>query len=795
MFLKKYLFIYVLFFFFCSIVNSANVKVCQIIGPTPYLEEKARISGQLNYLKNNNWTVNYLNREHLNNSINLLESADVILFGREHNTWKSSKLEQYNKQIQKWAENGKIVIIDSLKNTKNRWLLESTPFTALKELFNNNKVLSSCGTDSGFWHFPNDIIKTDSKKIKVCRDINGIKVYGNGTQKPFSLAILETGKGMIVVTPNFIDAKLVENLYVWKLMKTLGLCEISRLKLPMFYYGSNKITLDILKKRKNTCALNLTLYSQGKVSSQNQFKLKNNGNISKLINIPAGGIGKVSAQIIYNKRCIYKFSPKFDSRQLFYVYSNKGIFENEPLSFTSVINSVQKIFPLSMKWTLKSYANGTLIAKNEETIVDNHQEIQISIDKDIIGTLLFQADLYKGEQKIAEQTVKLVTAMVPKKRNRITFRNDNTMLINGKPFFPIWGSRVSNGQLKGMQQSGFNAITDMKDFAQLGSSRFSPDDVNRAANFIAEYNMKKMAMLNWEFWNKYGRNGNGEYGEGLRQEIARYRNNPAIIVNYLMDEPPIHLLGKVVTGYNLVKKLDPFHPVAVCIMHMDKKNIQETVKKVSRFCDILMVDPYPIPYRGMDETWQQIDSARKVYNDKMPVMCWLQAFSYSTDRSNHALGRFPTKQELRCQTYLALTHGARGIGYFCLNWLDIGRLDLNRKAFWNALTGVVSEVRSLVPALTSANHIVGGKEKGMPLHWFISKVDSKIYLLVVNSSKRNLKVKIALSGLKMPFDEFFESRLMYPQNEAFQEDFSPYGVHVYMFEGINKLTKPKLKLK
>jgi hypothetical protein len=197
----------------------------------------------------------------------------------------------------------------------------------------------------------------------------------------------------------------------------------------------------------------------------------------------------------------------------------------------------------------------------------------------------------------------------------------------------------------------------------------------------------------------------------------------------------------------------------------------------------------------MDETWQQIDGARKVYNGKMPIMCWLQAFSYSADRSNYPLGRFPTKQELRCQTYLALTHGVRGIGYFCLNWLSIGRLDLNRKAFWNAMCEVVYEVNTLVPALVSNNYIIGGKEKDTPLHWFISQTKSETYLLVVNSSNRNLNVNIRISGLTLPFDEFFQNRMTFPEAESFQEHFSKYEVHVYMFEGIKRLTSPQFILR
>jgi hypothetical protein len=756
------------------------------------MEEESRIRGQLEFLKKRGWQVEFADRAKLDSEMNKLSRADVILFGREHNTWNSSNLDKYIDIIRNLAVQGKIIIVDSMRNPQNRWLLSAEPFKHLNKVFDSKKSLAvrTKGKNESFWLFPNSIKNNRLKRIQAPIEVSGLEIYGNGRQKPFSLAISKEGKGCVILCPAFIDAKLIENIYVWKVMKNRQLGELGYFKLPDMYYGKNELSIYIMKTPVHNYSLNISCYTGKNEFANKKTIVREQGKLSIPINVPVRGVDKIKVNIAVGKDDIYSYFERINSRPLFYAYAEKGQFEFEPLHFTTIIKATKNIFPAVVKWKLKSSANGTILDSGECNIVSSVQKIEIPVKKDLLGEMVWEAGLYKESTKLAEHSVRVETVEPPAKRNIVSFRPDNTMLINGKSFFPIWGSRVSNAQLPAMERVGFNSITDMKDFAQLGSSKFRRDGVNQAANYVSEFDMKKFAMLNWEFWNKYGRKGNGEFGEGLRKEIPLYRNNSAIIANYLMDEPPVHLLSKVAKGYKLIKKLDPYHPVAVCVMHMDKESVQKAVKKAGRFCDILMVDPYPVPYRSMDEVWKQIDGARKAYNDKVPVMSWIQAFSYSTDRNNHALGRFPTKKELRCQTYLSLTHGVRGIGFFCMNWLSIGRLDVNRRAFWNALCNVVAEVKELTPMLVSKNKIIGGKTTGMSLHWFMSLVDSKAYLIVVNSSRKSLNVSIEVPGLTLPFDEYFESRLMYPKNCTFSDKFSSYGVHVYMFSGIKKLVRP-----
>ena len=384
----------------------------------------------------------------------------------------------------------------------------------------------------------------------------------------------------------------------------------------------------------------------------------------------------------------------------------------------------------------------------------------------------------------------------PVKPPRITFRNDRTMMVDGRPVFPIWASRADNGQIPELAAMGFNFVTDMKQFYQMGSKNYQPGDEIRAGEFLNRHGVKKMAMLNWEFMNKFGKVHGAEFGETLRRELPLWRGDQNILIYYLMDEPPPVMMGTVAEGYRLLKDIDPDRPVAVCLNHLERPELAEAIRKAGKFADIVMVDPYPFPYRGIDQAENQLRLARELTGRNTPLMYWMQGFSYSTDRGKKDLGRYPTRDELRCEAFLAICHDARGLGVFTMNWLDLGRIDHSRRAFWNAMRQVITEVREFTPMLLSETHCAGGRYDKLPLHTFQSVCGNDLYFVVVNSSANPLRVRIGLPKLteKEPVDEFFESRLLFPENSTIVDQFTPLGVHVYRIVNRQKTEPVRLTI-
>jgi len=127
--------------------------------------------------------------------------------------------------------------------------------------------------------------------------------------------------------------------------------------------------------------------------------------------------------------------------------------------------------------------------------------------------------------------------------------------------------------------------------------------------------------------------------------------------------------------------------------------------------DALMVDWYPVPHLKPESVGEQVafvkagaaiqDPARP---DK-PVWAVLQAFDWINypQRRSPRVGGFPTFEQVRYMTYLALARGASGIFYFKYDGSDGIPLPA-RPERWSAYERIAAELNALRPAL----------EKGKP---------------------------------------------------------------------------------
>ena len=80
--------------------------------------------------------------------------------------------------------------------------------------------------------------------------------------------------------------------------------------------------------------------------------------------------------------------------------------------------------------------------------------------------------------------------------------------------------------------------------------------------------------------------------ELLVKEIEAFRDHPALLAWYIADEPTGNKIipDSLIKIYDMVKKLDPWHPVSIVFMapFMSSKQYADAL-------DIVMADPYPVP--------------------------------------------------------------------------------------------------------------------------------------------------------------------------------------------------------
>jgi len=146
-----------------------------------------------------------------------------------------------------------------------------------------------------------------------------------------------------------------------------------------------------------------------------------------------------------------------------------------------------------------------------------------------------------------------------------------------------------------------------------------------------------------------------EKWEIFEREVGALKEHPALLAWYLADEPELGggmspaLLD---SSYRFIKEIDPCHPITICFCAPN-----HAVKYRAAF-DILMQDPYPIPFNPVTDVSEVSDYIARTYPDT-PFWIVPQAFG-----GGEAWSREPTAREERVMTYLAVIHGATGIQYF-----------------------------------------------------------------------------------------------------------------------------------
>lgn len=128
--------------------------------------------------------------------------------------------------------------------------------------------------------------------------------------------------------------------------------------------------------------------------------------------------------------------------------------------------------------------------------------------------------------------------------------------------------------------------------------------------------------------------------------------------------------------------------------------IGSAAERFGATADTVMLDWYPVPHLPLDSVAEQMDRARGHLPEGKPLWMVIQAFDWrnyrQADPSKPRIGRFPTSEEIRFMSYLAVLHGARGLFFFTLKKPG-GATLLDSPPEWGALSRVAKELRALAP--------------------------------------------------------------------------------------------------
>ncbi|MGN0827360.1 MAG: hypothetical protein ACI4QD_05435 [Kiritimatiellia bacterium] len=240
---------------------------------------------------------------------------------------------------------------------------------------------------------------------------------------------------------------------------------------------------------------------------------------------------------------------------------------------------------------------------------------------------------------------------------------DGTLLVAGKPFFPLGFYHVGNEDLAQVAELGANTVQFWAWQGRTGMDR------------VKELGLKAL------FENNHGSLA------AYSHRLADYKDHEALLMWYIADEPTDCNALACRTRNDFLLANDWQHPTYILSCRPDLFNW------ASRFGEVLAFDSYgKIP-----ETAARATQAAEATRDRVPVIAVLPSWGNPN-------GQKSNPEFLRQRAFLALASGVRGI--FWYPWKQAGGGPLGEGLVqapqdWPAYQSLIAEIKTLEPDLTA----------------------------------------------------------------------------------------------
>lgn len=365
-----------------------------------------------------------------------------------------------------------------------------------------------------------------------------------------------------------------------------------------------------------------------------------------------------------------------------------------------------------------------------------------------------------------------VSAAQPPPVKSVEIRNEG-LFVNGEPFFPVGIGWVAHWHfsLPEAGEKGFNLAT---------THGLSGDPLTFRADIDDAYANGMYAAASV---------GNGVWEDlkQLERIVLACRDAPGLLVWELEDEPnhpkdPYRVPPeKLKPAYELIRRLDPVHPVWLNLAcgrlkdHQDYRDI----------ADIHSDDTYPVPVASVTTVAQYSDSV--VDGSGKLGWMWVQMAPLRGGETDRA----PTMAEVRCMTYMAVAHGISGVLYFSFHYGGEGWewWVTDSPAAWTQWSDLTAELHRLTPYLVApqapgqvtAESTDGAGDAATALHLSLRRTKGGYFLIAVNGSTSTVKARITVpvTGVTPQAAVRSENRLINVEDGSLEDTFAPHEVHLY----------------
>jgi hypothetical protein len=360
--------------------------------------------------------------------------------------------------------------------------------------------------------------------------------------------------------------------------------------------------------------------------------------------------------------------------------------------------------------------------------------------------------------------------------SKVSLKNDGTIMVNGKSFFPL-GLYHNSQASPDWSTTGIKRLNDLQEIAKAGFNTIHPEiggNDESDVSFLKEaLKLGVYVLPNFSYDNRIA-------------IISKYKNNPAILGWDIADDVdhPNNIFfspGKILGWHREVKRIDNNRLTYISGAFLNR------IEQFIHTADIVGFQSYPIdndpadrnPLRNNYYTYYALltgkrdnDNPSELIPNNRTFIANLQSFPWK-DKS-------PTFHQLRNMTYAALINGIKGIIYYTYSsngWELSQNADL-----WKGMKLLAHEIKELSPIFlegkltkidTQMDNLYAGQ-------W---TYDNSVYLVVLSTFpegevEASIKVSSEVKGSVKPLFPDQPSGMML--NDSVLRGFiKPGDVHVY----------------
>ena len=356
------------------------------------------------------------------------------------------------------------------------------------------------------------------------------------------------------------------------------------------------------------------------------------------------------------------------------------------------------------------------------------------------------------------------------KKEKLVERNieidsSNNLIIDGRAVLPMFFYQVPRDRLRQFSADGFKiAIPASGEYRKS----YGEIDIERLIAYLDEAQrcgvdvFLSMGCVYFKEWHQVLPKLDESRISAL---VAAVKDHPALIGWYIADElmqlkMDVRKIEKV---YQLIKEQSS---KPVILVEYASNQVSMTVNAT----DVVMVDPYPITRNPIGKVAIETEAAGRYINHKKPIWTILQAFG-----GGEIWSREPVPKEEVCMVYMAIIHGAKGLGWFMYKPMS--------SDLYNSIKTLSKEINELTPILLEGKSPDSSSAKCArdQINFIEKDYDGYKYLIAVNISSKTFNGEFSIPRVANAsrIEVLFEKRSLSLDGEKLFDRFSGYQRHVY----------------